>query len=140
MASAPRPTHAFSRRRLLWQLITALASLPFVGALVSMVRQRHRGRPPRRVRITPEFRDDVAFGDGIIVSRTTGAGLVALSASCTHLGCRITRVEDGLLVCPCHGSRFRRDGSVAAGPATRPLTTLAHSTEPSTGTLIVDVT
>lgn len=134
-----RPMLVFSRRRLIAQWLTALACVPFVGALASMVRQRHRGRPPRRMRVTPDFRDDVAFAGDIVVSRVSETRVAAFSASCTHLGCRISRVEDGLLVCPCHGSRFHRDGSVASGPATKPLTEFQYSTDLATGTLSVDV-
>ena len=49
-------------------------------------------------------------------------GLYALSATCTHLGCRTEWVEDlNMIACPCHGSRFRRDGVKIAGPAPEPL-------------------
>lgn len=49
-------------------------------------------------------------------------GFHALSSVCTHLGC-ITRYQpdDGVIACPCHGSRFDLDGEVLAGPAPRPL-------------------
>ncbi|MCI0476364.1 MAG: ubiquinol-cytochrome c reductase iron-sulfur subunit [Anaerolineales bacterium] len=47
-------------------------------------------------------------------------GFYAIIAICTHLGCA-PRFDDGEFVCPCHGSRFARDGSVLAAPATRPL-------------------
>ena len=52
----------------------------------------------------------------------TAEGFTALSAVCTHLGC-ITewRPDDNLIACPCHGSRFNRDGNKVAGPAPRPL-------------------
>lgn len=52
----------------------------------------------------------------------TDAGILALSAICTHLGC-ITQWKPELnrIACPCHGSKFERDGSVVAGPAPRPL-------------------
>jgi Rieske Fe-S protein len=54
------------------------------------------------------------------------SGKVYLSAYtlvCTHNGCSpaIPNAE-GLLICPCHGATFNADGSVAKGPARKPLT------------------
>lgn len=46
--------------------------------------------------------------------------LYALSLICTHLGCTVT-VTPADIVCPCHGSRFDRQGRVLRGPAARPL-------------------
>lgn len=49
-------------------------------------------------------------------------GFYAMAAICTHLGCTPHLAERGdAFVCPCHGSRFTRDGQVASGPATRSL-------------------
>lgn len=48
------------------------------------------------------------------------SGYYALSLVCTHLGCTVTVTEDALS-CPCHGSRFDRQGKVLKGPADRPL-------------------
>jgi cytochrome b6-f complex iron-sulfur subunit len=52
-------------------------------------------------------------------------GFYALGAVCTHLGCltgwRPDLGTDGLIACPCHGSRFNRDGVKVAGPAPQPL-------------------
>lgn len=50
----------------------------------------------------------------------TDAGLVALSATCSHQGCAL-QSEGQLLVCPCHGSAFDHGGRVVRGPATEPL-------------------
>ena len=49
-------------------------------------------------------------------------GLYAMSAVCTHLGCLTAwKPELGIVACPCHGSKFNRDGSKIEGPAPRPL-------------------
>jgi Rieske Fe-S protein len=47
-------------------------------------------------------------------------GPYALSLVCTHLGCTVT-VSSREMACPCHGSRFDRQGRVLNGPADRPL-------------------
>ncbi len=51
-------------------------------------------------------------------------GLFAMSMQCTHKGCTVGFSGNDLL-CPCHGARFTRDGSVVNGPATEPLPHLA---------------
>jgi Rieske Fe-S protein len=107
------------------------------GALVS--RHQRVTRRPRRVEIPGGSGEPVAIVDEVIVCREAG-GITVYSARCTHLGCRITQVSDGLLICPCHGSKFRTDGSVAQGPATRPLARLSHVTDERTGALVVHVT
>jgi len=68
----------------------------------------------------------------------TAEGFTALSAVCTHLGC-ITewRPDDNLIACPCHGSRFNRDGNKIAGPAPRPLVRFSMQLA-ADGQLVVD--
>lgn len=53
-----------------------------------------------------------------------GGNLHAVSAICTHMGCKLKpQVEegDGTLQCLCHGSRFDRQGARVAGLAPAPL-------------------
>jgi len=58
---------------------------------------------------------------GIFVVNST-QGFYALQATCTHLGCLTAwKPELGIIACPCHGSKFQRDGSKVAGPAPKPL-------------------
>jgi nitrite reductase/ring-hydroxylating ferredoxin subunit len=47
-------------------------------------------------------------------------GVFAVSTVCTHLGCIVKPTIEGF-DCPCHGSRFAKDGSVTKGPAPRAL-------------------
>jgi len=69
--------------------------------------------PPDSVTLDP--------ATGIFVVRET-QGFYALSAVCTHLGCLTAwKPELGTIACPCHGSKFKPDGTKIAGPAPRPL-------------------
>jgi len=127
------------RRAFLWTAGLVLAA-PLPAAVASMVsRFVETRRRPRLVVVPGDVGDAVTFADGVIVTRADGT-VRAFSARCTHLGCRIDRARDDRLVCPCHGSRFRLDGSVAAGPAIRPLEPLEHEIDPDTGNLIVHAT
>jgi Rieske Fe-S protein len=69
---------------------------------------------------------DVPVGSGVIVDETvvtqpTAGVFKGFSAKCTHKGCTVDKVADGTIDCPCHGSKFNLDGSVAKGPAEKPL-------------------
>ena len=51
-----------------------------------------------------------------------GSDSWAVSRTCTHLGCRINYLEDQELIeCPCHQSRFSREGKRLSGPAEKDL-------------------
>jgi cytochrome b6-f complex iron-sulfur subunit len=64
---------------------------------------------------------------GVYIVRTA-EGFCAVSAVCTHLGC-ITqwKPDAGIIACPCHGSKFKSDGTKVEGPAPRPLPHFAIS-------------
>ncbi len=58
----------------------------------------------------------------VLVTRQQGQ-VYALTATCSHLGGPLAegKVENGCVVCPWHGSRFRlKDGRIVNGPATFP--------------------
>jgi nitrite reductase/ring-hydroxylating ferredoxin subunit/uncharacterized membrane protein len=64
-----------------------------------------------------------ARADGVAVLLVrTGETVHALSDTCSHRGCALHEGElhADTIVCPCHGSTFRLDGSVVRGPATAP--------------------
>ena len=62
---------------------------------------------------TPVKTADVPVGGGVInaqalfvVTQPSAGQFKAFSATCTHQGCAVTRVESGQIVCPCHMSHF----------------------------------
>jgi len=58
----------------------------------------------------------------VLVSQPSEGEFKAFSTVCTHQGCPITKMDGDEIECGCHGSRFKvADGSVANGPATKPL-------------------
>ena len=72
---------------------------------------------------------DVPVGGGqvisdaeVVVTQPAEGDFKAFTAVCTHQGCLVGKVENGEILCPCHGSAFSaEDGSVVNGPATAPL-------------------
>jgi len=71
--------------------------------------------------------------------RGRGREVVALDRRCTHLGCRVRASSGGdQLLCPCHGSRFDRQGKPLRGPATRPLRRFRTSVD-SRGEVVIHV-
>ncbi|MCB9708455.1 MAG: FAD-dependent oxidoreductase [Myxococcales bacterium] len=78
-----------------------------------------------------EHYEDVPRGDGCLVRRNgkmqavyrdPSGGFHVRSAVCPHLGCYVRwNMEEKTWDCPCHGSRFNKDGAMLNGPATRDL-------------------
>ncbi|WP_248826345.1 Rieske (2Fe-2S) protein [Frankia umida] len=54
----------------------------------------------------------------VVVTQPTAGSYKAFSSTCTHRGCQVNAVANGVIKCPCHGSDFSiTDGSPQAGPA-----------------------
>jgi Rieske Fe-S protein len=72
---------------------------------------------------------EVAVGGGVVVdekyvvTQPEDGEFKAFSAICTHQGCPVGSVEDGMIVCPCHNSHYDiSSGEPVSGPAPEPLT------------------
>ncbi len=75
-----------------------------------------------RVRLPASLDSGQAFvpaGRSVAIFKEA-AGVYAISTVCTHLGCIVKATEKGF-DCPCHGSKFNKDGSVVRGPAPKGL-------------------
>jgi cytochrome b6-f complex iron-sulfur subunit len=79
------------------------------------------------------FLQDKTFAAGpllVVSDPADKAKLIAVNSTCTHKGCAVDwNSASKEFACPCHGSKFKPDGSVANGPADKPLAKFTVKTE-----------
>jgi cytochrome b6-f complex iron-sulfur subunit len=78
-----------------------------------------------------------AFDEDRFMVFSDDEGIYAISTTCTHLGCVVTWSGRDF-GCPCHGSRFGKNGEIKAGPAPSALVWHRVQRLPS-GQLAVDL-
>ncbi|MEU1179138.1 Rieske (2Fe-2S) protein [Streptomyces sp. NPDC005820] len=70
----------------------------------------------------PEGGGKIFDSQKVVVVQPAAGTYKAFSAVCTHQGCAVKSISDGVINCPCHNSNFSiEDGSVKSGPATQAL-------------------
>jgi cytochrome b6-f complex iron-sulfur subunit len=126
----PRPVRRFFLNKL-WIILGGVALAEFVAVAFAFWR-------PRSSRITAasgeliitagaverfEPNSVTAFVRGkFYLARLEDGGFLALSRTCTHLGCTLPWSEKEMqFACPCHGSAFAITGEVLDAPAPRAL-------------------
>ncbi len=136
---------AINRRDFLDEVAAAALGIAGLGAIAVTVRYLSPNvlfEPPTSFRVGGPDEYPVnsvtLIADQQVYIVRVQAGFIAVSAICTHLGCITQWKQDlNLIACPCHGSKFQRDGSVINGPAPRPLPHYAVRLTPD-GQLLVD--
>lgn len=131
---AATPTSAPTRRRFLnwvWAFFGLAAMAEFGWLGVSFLNfRKDRSAPARAESIITagpvemfEPATVTAIPQGqLYLARLEDGGFLALSRTCTHLGCSLRwDVEQGKFICPCHGSSYNAAGEVLTAPAPRPL-------------------
>ncbi len=149
MTAARSTPDMMPRRGFLRRAGTYLLTGAFVAQGVALLRALWPDvlyEPPAQFKVgTPaEFVEGITFIETrrLFVWRR-GNDYYAMSAICTHLGCTV-KPEAGRAQgstefhCPCHGSRYREDGTNYAGPAPRPLDRYRLEIAADDGQLIVD--
>ncbi len=106
---------------------------------MAMLRRVQTRQVPSTVTLPGEVPAGLSVIGSVVVQQDADGTIHAFSGRCTHLGCHLDRVQGDEAVCPCHGSRFRGDGAVVKGPATRPLEALKAEPDKATGGWIVRV-
>lgn len=83
---------------------------------------KEAGGPLAKTADIPVGGGKVLADKGVVITQPAAGEFKAFSSKCTHQGCAVSKVADGVITCPCHQSLFdASDGSVKGGPATAPL-------------------
>jgi len=109
----------------LWDYLKENKDYPYY-----MIRDRVAGADGRSTREVPRGAGRIIELDGqkVAVYRDARGAVTKRSAVCTHMACIVDWNEaERTWDCPCHGSRFKPDGKVIAGPAESPLAPIASS-------------
>jgi glycine/D-amino acid oxidase-like deaminating enzyme/nitrite reductase/ring-hydroxylating ferredoxin subunit len=106
-------------RGALWDYVTENKDYPYY-----LVRDRFAGVEGKSLRALRRGQGRILEVNGkrVAAYRDERGATIMRSPVCTHMGCEVgwndaERTWD----CPCHGSRFKPDGAVIAGPAEAPL-------------------
>ena len=144
------PERKIDRRALIARLGVGFAGAAMAAPIVMSARSlvpNALSEAPRKVKVGPpdHFADGATFlkEERVFVFRD-GKTFHCLSAICTHLGCTVQlvrkdRTQAFEFHCPCHGSRYREDGTNYSGPAPRPLDYLRLELAPDDAQLVVDL-
>jgi cytochrome b6-f complex iron-sulfur subunit len=130
MNAMPLKGKTLSRRSFLsWLVKGSLAgsALLGLGALGRFISFQSEQSPPSQYDLGPAagypIGSRITIASAQVIVMHNEQGYSAFSLVCPHLGCQVNVNSDGF-ACPCHGSRFRADGSLRNGPASRPLVAL----------------
>lgn len=123
------PQNGVSRRDFLNEIAFSALGVAGIGSAVVTYRYLSPNvlfEPPTKFRAgSPDLyavNTVIYLPDQQVYIVRTGEGFYAVSAVCTHLGCVTQwKPEKDQIACPCHGSKFTRDGVKIEGPAPRPL-------------------
>lgn len=146
-----RPAGGTSRRTVLNRLWSLLALLAFIevgwlaGSILTSRKKQNEAKQKDTFVVAGKaesFANNsvTAIPKGqFYLARQADGSFIALSRSCTHLGCSVPWDEQsGQFICPCHGSSFDISGAVLTPPASRGLDRYPVKIE--NGVLLVNIT
>jgi cytochrome b6-f complex iron-sulfur subunit len=127
-----------SRKSFLKKLGIA-ALIPFGAAWYSSVARDVAYSRINKVKLKySEIENGITFKDDIIINKEDNQ-IKIFSSRCSHLGCKLNKMDKSEIVCPCHGSRFSVEGKVLKGPADNNLKELSYSVNKSAKEIVIDV-
>jgi len=127
-------TDKTGRRRFMnkaWKILGWIAAAElgiFMISLLKPSKELHKGKKSSSIKIIGNVEDFPVNSvtpdriNKLYLIREKDGGFLALSLTCSHLGCSVIWDEaKNQFICPCHASSFSRVGNVLSSPAPRPL-------------------
>jgi Rieske Fe-S protein len=114
----------------IWKLLGLVALAEFAFFTVSMLRpgKKELKNSASSIKVAgsvEDFPKNSVTPDRVnkfFLVRSTDGAFLALSLTCSHLGCSVIWDQvKGQFICPCHSSAFDKLGNVINSPAPRPL-------------------
>lgn len=99
---------------------------------------RQFGDSNRILKIPKDIPQGLSIKDEVILFKSEHE-LKIFSSRCTHLGCKINTIENGELICPCHGSKYNSNGEVVKGPSIKNLRSLDFEIDESQNELHIQL-
>jgi len=128
---APQESTRRSFLNKLWALLGVAAFAEFFWLAGSILQSRKKQALKKQTVAIVDAGFVDSFSPGTVtaiprgqfyLARLEDGSFLALSKTCTHLGCSLPWDEkQHSFICPCHGSSFDLRGMVITAPATRPL-------------------
>jgi len=100
------------------KIILSAISISFIWILSRVVNFKNENKLSQ-IEITEPGNGITVFDDFIIIKNAEK--ILVLSSKCPHSGCRINKIENDIIICPCHGSQFNNKGELLKGPAYKNL-------------------
>ncbi len=126
-------------RNKFFRILGSILLLPFIYSWILSVKRHQIIHSGSSQLIVPlDLPQGVSFVKDVII-HSQPEKITVFSAKCTHLGCKINNIENDQLICPCHGSVYRTDGSILKGPSRKPLTQLHYTINKEEGNLIIEL-
>ncbi|MEE4255548.1 MAG: Rieske (2Fe-2S) protein [Bacteroidales bacterium] len=125
-----------SRREFFAALVPVLSVPAIFWLILTAKRSSKTASGGPEVTIAGEIAAGMSIQQGVILVRR-GDNIRAFEARCTHLGCKLSKIEGKEVVCPCHGSRFNMEGKPVNGPAAKSLKELMIRQDTGSKTIII---
>ena len=105
-----------------WGMTTSMVAANLIADLIQNKKNDYEALyAPNRFDLSASIKNISANMVDTIKGLTTDH-IASIHPTCTHLGCKLTwNPEESSWDCPCHGSRFNKEGRILNNPAQKPL-------------------